>query len=73
MAFLNGDPQSILDEDGKTIYPHIIKGKQGFKVNLTKGSSLPGVYTSYFQAERALERAKNAPKTRKQRTQDASE
>lgn len=37
-------------------YPRIEKTNGGLKVHVTKGSSLPGIYTDYLRAEKALER-----------------
>lgn len=54
MAALNGEV--IRDEEGQIVYPFIEKQKAGYKVHVNSRRSIPGVFTSFFQAERALEK-----------------
>ena len=46
----------LQDLDKPTEYPYVKKLSNGFKAVLSKSASLPGIYTSIFQAERGIEK-----------------
>ena len=47
-------------------YPKIESVGKGYKVSISKGMSLPGIYTSVFMAERAIQRYQGSMNEAKQ-------